>query len=202
MARISGKGFFIIFAVLMLILGGLQTAAAFPPLPMSVNGTVTIDGKVAPEGSKVAAVMDGVSVDEWVISLSGEYMLEIPGEYEDTDKTVTFLVNGVDTQHSEKWESGSVVSIDLSIITSTSSASYSYSEPSIESDEANVSDTEVEQVVSDTEELDNVSHDLQSSSDPSSASPLKSLPGFNLSLSAGIIICYMILNGKRDQDDD
>jgi hypothetical protein len=112
------NGFLGISVLLLFFLAfsqGCIAAADVPPsppmLPMTVTGVTLIDGKPAPDGTVVAAYLNGT---EFLANTSsGNYSLFIPGTAEDEGKMITFKVDGKDAASSVAWESGVIVTLEL-----------------------------------------------------------------------------------------
>jgi hypothetical protein len=90
---------------------------AIPLLPMTVKGVAMINGDPAPNGTLVAAYLDGQPIEKLLVnSSSGDYCFWISGTAQDEGKPVTFSVDGKVTENSVSWESGKqVLSFDLSV---------------------------------------------------------------------------------------
>jgi hypothetical protein len=90
---------------------------AVPLLPMTVKGIALINGTQAPNGTVVAAYLNGQPVEKFLANTSsGDYCFWISGTAEDEGKSVTFTVDGKDTEKSVVWESGKqVLSLELSV---------------------------------------------------------------------------------------
>jgi hypothetical protein len=88
-----------------------------PLLPMTVQGTVLIDGTPAPTGTIVAAYLNGEQVGKSLVDTSsGKYCFWISGTAADEGKSITFAVNGKDTGKILTWKSGKqVLSFQLSV---------------------------------------------------------------------------------------
>lgn len=94
---------------------GCMATADVPPsppmLPMTVTGIALIDGTPAPDGTIVAAYLNGT---EFLANTSsGNYYLLISGAAADKGKLVTFKVDGKDASSSVAWESGVIVTLEL-----------------------------------------------------------------------------------------
>jgi hypothetical protein len=90
---------------------------AVPLLPMTVKGVALINGTPAPDGTVVAAYLNGQPVEKFLVDTSsGDYCFWISGTAEDEGKSVTFTVGGKDTGNSVAWEAGKqVLSFELSV---------------------------------------------------------------------------------------
>ncbi|EMA38080.1 CARDB domain-containing protein [Halobiforma nitratireducens] len=92
------------------------------PVPAAYYGTVEIDGEPAPEGTEIAAVIDGevrgtITVDEageFGGSAADEDKLVVEGTTDDAGEPVDFLVNQQEVDHpTVEWESGDSQSVAL-----------------------------------------------------------------------------------------
>lgn len=110
--------------VLFLLSSFSQVGLATSPSSfMMVEGTATIDGSPASEGTIIAAYLDGEFANSSrPTNSAGEFCLTIGGNGEE-DGTLTFTVNGIDAGGSIPWQSGGVVSVKLAVSTSSSSSS-------------------------------------------------------------------------------
>jgi hypothetical protein len=90
---------------------------AIPLLPLTVKGVAMVNGDPAPNGTLVAAYLDGQPIEKLLVnSSSGDYCFWISGTARDEGKPVTFSVNEKVTGNSISWESGKqVISFDLSV---------------------------------------------------------------------------------------
>jgi len=201
----------VFLATLIFLLVVVTTVSAMPLTPMSIDGSVIIDGNTAPEGTVVTAEIDGVQVDKYVVQSDGKYMLTIEGESEDTGKTIELFVNGIDTDNIEKWESGSIVTTDLAIsssadnsdkTSSSTSSSNSYtnypSENDSESEYSNnsgISENEITESNNDYGTSSNVTSD--SSDLPDNSSSSTKIPGFtSITCVIGLVILCIATNRK------
>jgi hypothetical protein len=201
----------VFFTTLIFLLVVVTTVSAMPLTPMSIDGSVTIDGKTAPEGTVITAKMNGVQVDKYVVQSDGKYMLTIEGEYEDIGKTIEFFVNGIDTDNIEKWESGSIVTTDLAISSSvdnsdkaslSTSSSNSYTNYPSENDSdseysntSGISENEITESNNDYETSSNIASDSSDLADNSSSST--KIPGFtSITCVIGLVILCIATNRK------
>ena len=91
--------------------------AASPQVPPhAFSGLVTIDGRLASSGVKIAAFIEGrIAASAFTFS-DGRYMLKVQqGEQNFTGKTVTFTVDGEMASQSALWKQGGVDLLDLSV---------------------------------------------------------------------------------------
>jgi hypothetical protein len=77
-----------------------------PQIPHYFTGTVsTLTGSV-PEGTVVEAFVEGAKKAETTVNAESRYELDVPGEFGDEGKTVTFNVAGVQADETAAWVSG------------------------------------------------------------------------------------------------
>ena len=109
-----------------------------PLLPMTVQGTASVDGTAAPSGTIVAAYLNGEQVGNFSINtLSGDYCFWIPGTNADEGKSITFAVDGKNPGKILTWKPGQqVISLQLSVGRGANSADYVKSLTSIVSSES------------------------------------------------------------------
>jgi hypothetical protein len=129
MNRISNNNFLRVTTLLLLFLTASQVCIAseeVPLLPMTVQGTALVDGTPAPIGTIVAAYLNGEQVGKFqVSSSSGEYCFWISGTAADEGKTVTFTVDGKNSEKILSWKSGKqVLSLQLSVGKEANSEGY------------------------------------------------------------------------------
>jgi len=96
-----------------------------PTLPMTVYGTVTLNGSLAPDGTIVRAVISSTQVATANVFTSGGqsglYEMNVPADDPDTaeidggqpGQTVTFAVTGYVIAQTTTWNSGAVVNLNL-----------------------------------------------------------------------------------------
>ena len=94
-------------------------AAGQEEVPASYYGEVTVNGDPAPEGTEIAAVVDGEVQDTIVVESEGEYggsdlfdeklVVNEPSG----DTTVEFVVGDVTADETVEWEQGDVRKVDL-----------------------------------------------------------------------------------------
>ena len=106
---------------LVLLAGGVLPAYAAdleppPQLPHYFTGTVsTLKGPV-PEGTVVESLVDGVKKAETTVNAESGYELDVPGEFGDEGKIVSFKVAGVQANETAAWVSGKLdYDFDLTI---------------------------------------------------------------------------------------
>ena len=96
---------------LVLLAGGALPAYADdleppPQIPHYFTGTVsTLMGSV-PEGTVVEAFVEGVKKAETTVNAESRYELDVPGEFGDEGKIVSFKVAGVQADETAAWVSG------------------------------------------------------------------------------------------------
>lgn len=99
-------------ATLALLLPG--PVLAQPPV-MAIYGTATVDERIAPGGTAVAAVIDGQVVAQTTTDSGGFYNMNIlqPSGASYWGKTVTFTVGGARAQQTTVWQAGLNLNLDL-----------------------------------------------------------------------------------------
>jgi hypothetical protein len=209
-----GNKTIVCFATSIFILMSITAVFAIPLTPMSVQGDVTIDGNPAPAGTAVTAEMEGELVDSYTVQSTGQYMLTIPGESTDADKLIEFFVNGDRTDVTWNWESGAIVTIDLTISTAessdtpSSSASSSYSSfnsdterPSEDpaSEESSSDEHSETETVADEPEImpDNGPGTSETADNPSSSNPIPGFSSFTVIIGL-IILCIGANRNKKE----
>ncbi|HWQ67921.1 MAG TPA: hypothetical protein VN372_13765 [Methanospirillum sp.] len=101
-------------------------AGAVPPLPAEFYGNVFLDGKPAPVGTSIMALINGVEKGSIQTSVEGFYggpalfdtRLKVnvsEEEYKPGDLTVTFVINGQQSLVTADFEPGSSKQLDLAI---------------------------------------------------------------------------------------
>ena len=109
----------------LLLLISLHSALAIPGVPHQFYGTVTLNGKSAPDGTMVIAKIDGVEVAR-TSTKNGRYGYD-PIFYVDdpnndrSGKEIRFFVNGIDTGQTKFFCNGCVTELNL---TATEVAAY------------------------------------------------------------------------------
>jgi hypothetical protein len=201
--------------LLLLFLGSSQVSLATndaPLLPMTVEGTATIDGSPAPVGTVIAAYLDGNLADEFIVnSSSGNFYLDsIEGVAEDEGKAVTFTVDGKDPGKSFTWESGKqVYSLKLAVGKSSSSSSGSSSDSNSKvstvngTEKTNSSEPEYEVIessipkmnVTDLESAEG--EDVTPESEETEAASGNPLPGFSLISVACMLVAVYGYNKRK-----
>ncbi|MEN8614414.1 fibronectin type III domain-containing protein [Dehalogenimonas sp. THU2] len=97
------------FLLLASLLPGI-TVRAQPQQPYAIDGSVTIDGSPAPDGSNVQSSL-GVSAG----TSGGSYSMDIPADAANPGDSISFTVNGIPAGSGTLPERGLPVTIDLSI---------------------------------------------------------------------------------------
>ena len=90
---------------------------AQPAMPHQFVGTVMINGTTAPDGTVVAATIDGVVSVETIVQ-GGRYALKIldtHGLPSPTGKTIKFTVDGHMAKESKSYERGEATELDLTV---------------------------------------------------------------------------------------
>ncbi|QSZ67004.1 hypothetical protein RJ40_05600 [Methanofollis aquaemaris] len=113
----------------LLILALVGCALAFPLLPMEFSGTVTIDGKSAPAGTVVTAMINGHACGSAALGEAGIYggdavfdsRLNVSGEEGEAGKTITFSVGGTKAQETAVYVPGTAAALDLTVTSGGSS---------------------------------------------------------------------------------
>lgn len=100
--------------MLAVTVGGV--AAQPPPIPSDYTGTVTIDGKPAPDGTTVQARI-GTYASEPVTVKGGKYEFLIVGPLDPAlqGRTITFLVGGSAANETSTLESGTSKTLNLTV---------------------------------------------------------------------------------------
>jgi len=92
-----------------------QTVLAIPAQPNQFHGTATINGREAPDGAEVSAVIDGEIVKTVTVE-DGYYNLIVEDPNDDrSGKEVSFLIEDESTDQNETFKNGGVDNIDLTV---------------------------------------------------------------------------------------
>ena len=112
--------------LLVVVLSGMMAftaSAQTPPTPPSrFAGSATINGEVAPMGTTVIALVDGITCGSGTVNTAGKYVLDVV----DTDScgssgvTVTFVISGFEAAESGIWKNDQLNVLNLSVDTSVS----------------------------------------------------------------------------------
>jgi hypothetical protein len=120
---------------LVLLAGGALPAYADdleppPEIPHYFTGTVsTLTGSV-PEGTVVEAFVEGAEKAETTVNAESRYELDVPGEFGDEGKIVTFKVAGVQADETAAWVSGKLdYNFNLTIAALPSGSSFPFPFP-------------------------------------------------------------------------
>jgi hypothetical protein len=98
---------------------------AVPPLPAEFYGSITIDGKPAPVGTRVSAQINGVEKGSFITIVDGFYggpglfdnRLKVnvsEEEYRPGELKIVFLINGQQAAQNADFEPGSSMQLDIS----------------------------------------------------------------------------------------
>jgi hypothetical protein len=106
--------------VVALLLCAIPAYADIPTLPHAFYGTLTIAGSPAAVGTVVTAEVNEVECGSITTTVAGQYggsgafdeKLTVTGEIE-TGATISFFVNGVDTEQDYNFSPGDVTELDL-----------------------------------------------------------------------------------------
>ncbi|MFB6093306.1 MAG: PGF-pre-PGF domain-containing protein [Haloquadratum sp.] len=96
-----------------------QEGGGAPTVPAAYYGDVTVNGKPAPVGTVIVAIVDGERHGSITVTKRGQYggpgaldeKLVVEGA--DPDDRVSFRVRGVAAEQTVRWESGDVREVDL-----------------------------------------------------------------------------------------
>jgi hypothetical protein len=191
-----------------------------PLLPMTVQGTAMVDGTPAPNGTIVAAYLNGEQVGKSLVdNSSGEYCFWISGTAVDEGKPIKFVVNGKDTGKILTWKSGKqVLSFQLSVgkgansedfIKSLTSNINSESLTKIENPKASGKDSEAKVIEGSVPEpnmdvlksMSVSSLGKEAAKAAEDSTKLKSAPGFTIAYAvAGIVVLVFGFNLVRKRD--
>ena len=96
----------------VVLLAGVLPAYAADDMPPAVPdyfaGTVSTSDGAVPEGTVVAAWVEGIKKAEEAVTAQSTYEMLVPGEYGDEGKIVSFTVGGVQASQTAPWVSGDV----------------------------------------------------------------------------------------------
>ncbi len=109
-----------LFLTIALLLGNFSNVFAMPPLPLSVSGTVKLDGNNVPEGTIISARINGetyASVEEILWEGDTVYFFDVPGEDPEVPgiqggvpgDTVVFYIGEYEADQTISWQAGIVV---------------------------------------------------------------------------------------------
>ena len=99
---------------LVLALPAVVLAQAQPPRPPVFGGTAMVDGVMAADGAKVAAMIDGVEAASTTVT-GGGYAFSIPQPPGESfgGKTITFMVGDATAAETGVWEADGGAELDL-----------------------------------------------------------------------------------------
>lgn len=112
-------GFWLLLAVLALLLALASSALAQQTPPHRFFGTVTIDGVSAPDGTRITAVVSGQVVASTSTS-AGSYRIDV-GQTEGVSfsgKSVGFTVGGIAATQAVAWVLGEATNLNLTVVSS------------------------------------------------------------------------------------
>ncbi len=111
----------VLLVVMSLGMMSFTASAQAPPTPPSrFAGSATINGQVAPMGTTVIALVDGVACGSGTVNTAGKYVLDVVS----TDScgssgvTVAFVVSGFKAAESGTWKNDQLTVLNLSVDTS------------------------------------------------------------------------------------
>ena len=122
--------FLALLTIVIFLSANVRTVSAFPVLPSSFYGEVKVNWMNAPEGTMIEAIIDGTVVATGVVQTyenNSVYAINVPGEDIDTPgrdggkegDTISFRVGGQMADQTAAWHSGTNVSVDLSLKTTS-----------------------------------------------------------------------------------
>ena len=126
----SSRPLVIIAVSLLLFFGVAGTVGAFPPIPYFPWGTVTVDGQLAKDGTRVVAWIGEVQLAS-ATTIQGYYSLDVPADDPDTPEvmdggvlgdSVVFMVDGRRANETGTWASGDSSRLDLTVGSPTATA--------------------------------------------------------------------------------
>lgn len=100
-------------------LSGAASAQSDVP-PHAFTGIVMVDGKAAPEGTKIVAVVEGEDKGSVIVHERGKYgplNVEAPNS---SDPIIIFKVDNYAAEQAVTWEMGEVTILDLTVDTDDS----------------------------------------------------------------------------------
>ena len=114
----KGKYMVAVFVELLMVVCVVNVFAqpVIPTLPCFIEGNVTINGKEAPVGTEIKAV---VGEKEYVYEVKerGKFSISVEGDMTDKGKIITFFVNGIRADKTLEWRPGATYNIDLVVFT-------------------------------------------------------------------------------------
>ena len=114
----KGKYMVAVFVGLLMMVCVVNVFAqpAIPTFPCFIEGNVTINGKEAPVGTEIKAIV-GDKEHVYEVKEKGKFSISVEGDMTDKDKIITFFVNGIRADKTLEWRSGATYNIDLAVFT-------------------------------------------------------------------------------------
>ena len=114
----KGKYMVAVFVGLLMVVCVVNVFAqpAIPTFPCFIEGNVTINGKEAPVGTEIKAIV-GEKEHVYEVKEKGKFSISVEGDMTDEGKIITFFVNGIRADKTLEWRSGATYNIDLAVFT-------------------------------------------------------------------------------------
>ena len=114
----KGKYMVAMFVGLLMVVCVVNVFAqpAIPTFPCFIEGNVTINGKEAPVGTEIKAIV-GDKEHVYEVKEKGKFSISVEGDMTDEGKIITFFVNGIRADKTLEWRSGATYNIDLAVFT-------------------------------------------------------------------------------------
>ncbi len=114
----KGKYMVAVFVGLLMVVCVVNVFAqpAIPTFPCFIEGNVTINGKEAPVGTEIKAIV-GDKEHVYEVKEKGKFSISVEGDMTDEGKIITFFVNGIRADKTLEWRSGATYNIDLAVFT-------------------------------------------------------------------------------------
>ena len=114
----KGKYMVAVFVGLLMMVCVVNVFAqpAIPTFPCFIEGNVTINGKEAPVGTEIKAIV-GDKEHVYEVKEKGKFSISVEGDMTDEGKIITFFVNGIRADKTLEWRSGATYNIDLAVFT-------------------------------------------------------------------------------------
>ena len=114
----KGKYMVAVFVGLLMMVCVVNVFAqpAIPTFPCFIEGNVTINGKEAPVGTEIKAIV-GDKEHVYEVKEKGKFSISVEGDMTDKGKIITFFVNGIRADKTLEWRSGATYNIDLAVFT-------------------------------------------------------------------------------------
>ena len=114
----KGKYMVAVFVGLLMVVCVVNVFAqpAIPTFPCFIEGNVTINGKEAPVGTEIKAIV-GDNEHVYEVKEKGKFSISVEGDMTDEGKIITFFVNGIRADKTLEWRSGATYNIDLAVFT-------------------------------------------------------------------------------------